>query len=174
MRTSADPWGATDRWAEQAQTAPQAGLQAMFLDQRLYLGEGVLQKVDRASMAHGLEVRSPFLDHEFVELASRLPPKALWRGRQTKVLMRQMLEKKLPEAILKRPKKGFGTPIGPWLKGPCADLLGDLDQRLEGLLHPEPIRKIIREHQTGSRDHRRRLWTLLVLSRWANGPWGPH
>jgi asparagine synthase (glutamine-hydrolysing) len=173
LRESGDPWTATDQWSEAAMSAPQAGLQAMYLDQRLYLGEGVLQKVDRASMAHGLEVRSPFLDHEFVDLASRLPIKALWRGRQTKVLMRQMLASKLPEAILKRPKKGFSTPIGPWLKGPCAGLLEDLDSRLEGLLHPEPVRQIVREHRDGTRDHRRRLWTLLVLSRWARGPWGP-
>ena len=168
-----DPWGATDKWAAQSSLAPQPGQQAMFLDQRLYLAEGVLQKVDRASMAHGLEVRSPFLDHDLVDLASRLPQKALWRGHQSKVLMRKMLENKLPTEILKRPKKGFGTPVGTWLKGPCAGLLQDLENRLEGLIHPEPIRQIVREHQQGVQDHRRRLWTLLVLSRWAQGPWGP-
>lgn len=168
-----DPWGATDQWAVESARAPQPGQQAMFLDQRLYLAEGVLQKVDRASMAHGLEVRSPFLDHDLVDFASRLPQKALWRGHQSKVIMRKMLKDKLPADILKRPKKGFGTPVGTWLKGPCAGLLNDLEDRLEGLIHPEPIRQIVCEHQQGVQDHRRRLWTLLVLSRWAQGPWGP-
>ncbi len=168
-----DPWGPTNQWAAQATTAPNTGQQAMFLDQRLYLAEGVLQKVDRASMAHGLEIRSPFLDHHLVDLASRLPQKALWRGRQSKVLIRKMLEDKVPASILKRPKKGFGTPIGDWLKGPSSSLLVGLEDRLEGLLHPEPIRELIREHQQGVDDHRRRLWTLLVLSRWYQGPWGP-
>ena len=79
----------------------------MFLDQRLYLAEGVLQKVDRASMSHGLEVRSPFLDHLLVELASRLPTRSLWRGRNTKLLVRRMLSDKLPDDILKRPKKAL-------------------------------------------------------------------
>jgi len=168
-----DPWAACDRWAQIASQAPQAGLQAMFVDQRLYLAEGVLQKVDRASMAHGLEVRSPFLDHEFIDLAGRLPPKALWRGRQSKVLMRQMLKGKLPEAILKRPKKGFGTPLAAWLKGPLAPMLQDLSEQLDGLVRPEFVNRLVQEHSTGHRDHRRRLWTLLVLSRWRNGPWGP-
>jgi asparagine synthase (glutamine-hydrolysing) len=124
-------------------------------------------------MAHSLEIRSPFLDHHLVDLASRLPQKALWRGRQSKVLMRRMLEDKVPASILKRPKKGFGTPIGAWLKGPSSSLLLGLEDRLEGLLNPEPIRELIREHQQGAEDHRRRLWTLLVLSRWYQGTWGP-
>jgi asparagine synthase (glutamine-hydrolysing) len=173
LRDPGDPWGPTTQWEAHALSAPHTGQQAMFLDQRLYLAEGVLQKVDRASMAHGLEIRAPFLDHQLVDLASRLPQKALWRGRQSKVLLRKMLANKVPSAILKRPKKGFGTPIGAWLKGPSAHLLNDLAERLEGLLHPEPIRTLVREHQQGTRDHRRRLWTLLVLSRWVQGPWGP-
>lgn len=172
MREPSEPWSAVDRWTETASTLPDPALQAMFLDQRLYLAEGVLQKVDRASMAHGLEVRSPFLDHLLVELASRLPTKSLWRGRSTKVLVRRMLADKLPADILKRPKKGFGTPLGSWLKGPCRPLLDELDSSLEAFLHPAPIRQWVQEHLDGHRDHRRRLWTLLVLSRWANGPWG--
>lgn len=173
MRSPATPWGAVDRWSETAKQITQPGLQAMFLDQRLYLAEGVLQKVDRASMAHGLEVRSPFLDHHIVDLASRLPAKSLWRGRTTKVLMRRMLANRLPQHILERPKKGFGTPIGSWLRGPCSDLLENIEAPLEGLLHPEPILKWVQEHRDGHRDHRRRLWTLLVLGRWLQGPWGP-
>ena len=147
LECPATPWGAVDRWSETAKQITQPGLQAMFLDQRLYLAEGVLQKVDRASMAHGLEVRSPFLDHHIVDLASRLPAKSLWRGRTTKVLMRRMLANRLPQHILERPKKGFGTPIGSWLRGPCSDLLENIEAPLEGLLHPEPILKWVQEHR---------------------------
>ncbi|MEC7241993.1 MAG: asparagine synthase (glutamine-hydrolyzing) [Myxococcota bacterium] len=172
MREPATPWSAVDRWSSPAAGISDRALQAMFLDQRLYLAEGVLQKVDRASMSHGLEVRSPFLDHLLVELASRLPTRSLWRGRNTKLLVRRMLSDKLPDDILKRPKKGFGTPLGSWLKGPCRNLLEDLDASLESILDPEPIQRWVREHLNGHRDHRRRLWTLLVLSRWLNGPWG--
>jgi asparagine synthase (glutamine-hydrolysing) len=146
----------------------------MYLDQRLYLAEGVLQKVDRASMAHGLEIRSPFLDHVFVDLASRLPIKSLWRGSKTKILMRKMLAKELPKSILQRPKKGFGTPLGDWFRGPSKSLLKHLEEPLEPWLRPEPIRQWVQEHSEGHRDHRRRLWTLLVLSQWIQGPWGPH
>jgi asparagine synthase (glutamine-hydrolysing) len=172
MREPATPWSAVDRWSSPAAGISDRALQAMFLDQRLYLAEGVLQKVDRASMSHGLEVRSPFLDHLLVELASRLPTRSLWRGRNTKLLVRRMLSDKLPDDILKRPKKGFGPPLGSWLKGPCRNLLEDLDASLESILNPEPIQRRVREHLNGHRDHRRRLWTLLVLSRWLNGPWG--
>lgn len=172
MKAPCSPWQAVERWTPQVSEITDPSLQAMYLDQRLYLAEGVLQKVDRASMAHGLEVRSPFLDHLLIDLSSRLPTKSLWRGRNTKLLVRRMLADKLPSDILKRPKKGFGTPLGSWLKGPCRPLLDGLDASLEGILHPEPIRGWIREHLEGHRDHRRRLWTLLVLSRWLNGPWG--
>ncbi len=166
------PWSVVDRWGEKVRDASPVA-QAMYLDQRLYLAEGVLQKVDRASMAHGLEVRSPFCHHELVELAARMPPRAHTRGRGTKTLLRRAVADLLPKELVERPKKGFGTPLGPWLAGPCTGLLDDLPERLSGFLEGAPVRALISAHRDGEQDHRRRLWSLLVLSRWIHGPWGP-
>lgn len=169
-RASEAMWEEVDRWALAAPDDDPVA-RAMFLDQRMYLGEGVLAKVDRASMLCALEVRSPFLDHRLVELAADIPPALHLRGRRTKALLRDALAQDLPPELLNRPKKGFGTPVGPWLAGPCSGLLDGLPEALDGVVRPEPVRALIREH--GRRDHRRRLWTLLVLARWWHGPYGP-
>ena len=145
----------------------------MFLDQRLYLAEGVLAKADRAAMLNSLELRSPFLDHRLAEVAAALPPGSFVRPGRTKILLRDAVADLLPPALRDRPKKGFGTPLGPWLKGPCRGLLTDLPERLEGIVDVTAARGLIAEHHAGRRDHRRRLWSLLILSRWWHGPWGP-
>jgi len=167
------PWNTVDQWAEGLSSLQNPVAKAMFLDQRLYLAEGVLQKVDRASMAHSLEVRSPFLDHNLVELAAHMPTSAHLKKTHTKVPLRKAVADLLPTSLVNRPKKGFGTPIGPWLAGPQSGLLNALPDLLEGLLEPQPVRTLIQEHQQGAQDHRRRLWSLLILSRWWRGPWGP-
>lgn len=166
-------------WDEvDAHARPSAGLpavcRAMALDQRLYLGDGVLVKVDRASQAHGVEVRTPFLDYRFVELAASVPVGFKLRGRTSKAVWKQATRTWLPAAVLNRPKKGFGTPVGPWLRGPLAPLLRGLEEVLEPWLPPEQVRGWIREHRQGRADHRRRLWSGLVLARWLQGPWGPY
>lgn len=168
-------WDTVAAHAQAAEAGPAADAvsRAMYLDQRLYLSAGVLVKVDRASMAHGVEVRSPFLDYRLVELAADIPADMKVRGRQTKVVLRHAVSEWLPEATVNRKKKGFGSPVGPWLRGPCADLLDGLPEQVEGLLPPDAVRACIAAHADGRADHRRRLWSALVLARWRTGEWGP-
>ncbi|MFH1469339.1 MAG: asparagine synthase (glutamine-hydrolyzing) [Pseudomonadota bacterium] len=168
----ADPWREVDvHGAAFAGDDPRCT--AMALDQRLYLGDGVLVKVDRASMASSVEVRTPFLDHHLVSLAADCPVEHKLGLRTTKKAWRQAVRHLLPVDLLDRPKKGFGTPLGPWLRGPCTHLLDDLPERVEAWMPPEQVRRLIAEHRAGRADHRRRLWTLLVLGRWLHGTWGP-
>ncbi|MBK9645727.1 MAG: asparagine synthase (glutamine-hydrolyzing) [Deltaproteobacteria bacterium] len=166
-------WDVVDAWAEAAAAAPEVAGRAMYLNQRLYLGEGVLTKVDRASMLSSVEARAPFLCHRLVALAADIPVAAHLRGGQTKALLRRSVAELLPPALTKRPKKGFGAPLGPWLAGPMRGLLDGLDDALAGLIDGELVRRLVREHTQGQADHRRRLWTLLILARWSHGPWGP-
>ncbi len=146
---------------------------AMALDQRLYMGDGVLVKVDRASQANSVEVRTPFLNHEFVALAARCPAGLKLQHRNTKQVWRHAVRHILPQALLDRPKKGFGTPVGPWLRGPLKSLLDDLPERVEPWFPPARTERLIRDHLDGTANHRRRLWTLMILGRWLHGPWGP-
>ncbi|MCK6523346.1 asparagine synthase (glutamine-hydrolyzing) [Myxococcota bacterium] len=166
-------WDVVDAWAEAADAAPDLVGRAMYLDQRLYLGEGVLMKVDRASMLSSVEARAPFLCHRLVGLAADIPVAAHLRGGQTKALLRRAVAELLPPALTRRPKKGFGAPLGPWLAGPMRRLLDGLDEALDGLIDGGTVRRLVQEHVSGRADHRRRLWTLLVLARWRRGPWGP-
>ena len=167
-----DPWSTVDRWgAEVRDLDPRDA--AMWLDQRLYLGEGVLTKADRASMLHSIELRSPFLDHHLVQLAASLPLKHKVRRRETKVLLRKALAPFVPHTIAKRPKKGFGVPLSAWLAGPHRGLLDALPEQVDGLVAPDAVRAVVREHLDGHRDNRRRLWTLICLATWRRGPWGP-
>ena len=167
-----DPWREVDAQGRLLEGLEPACM-AMALDQRLYMGDGVLVKVDRASQANSVEVRTPFLNHGFVALAAACPAGLKVRGRTTKLVWRRAVRHILPPALLDRPKKGFGTPVGPWLRGPLAYLLDDLAERVEPWLPPDGVQRLIREHQAGAMDHRRRLWSLLILGRWLHGPWGP-
>ena len=167
-----EAWAVVDEAAESLAGLP-AHCTAMALDRRFYLGEGVLAKVDRASQAHGVEVRSPFLDHRFVELAARVPSGLKLGIHSTKAIWRRAHHHLLPRELLRMPKKGFGTPVGPWLKGSCTHLLEGLEDRTRDWVDPAAVRRWKEEHLSGAADHRRRLWTLLVLAAWAEGPWGP-
>ncbi len=160
-----DIWSPVDTHADAARGTDPVS-RAMYLDQRLYLADGVLVKVDRASMAHGVEVRSPFLDHTVVELAADMPIGMKLRGRTGKVVLKEAVRDLLPPETLARKKKGFGTPIGQWLRGPLRHLLEGLPDALGDLVPPDAMRAHIRAHQEGSADHRRRLWAALMLARW--------
>jgi asparagine synthase (glutamine-hydrolysing) len=164
-------WSEVDAVAEGL--SGDAVARAMALDQRLYLGDGVLTKVDRAAQGQGVEVRSPFLNHRFVELAAQIPTGLKVGPRKTKVVWRKSVEDLLPPAVMKRPKKGFGTPLGLWLKGPCTHLLDGLPDAVAPWLKPDAVAGWIAAHRSGEADNRRRLWTLLMLARWLDGPWGP-
>lgn len=146
-----------------------------FLDFSLYLPDEVLVKVDRATMAVGLEAREPLLDHRIVEFAARLPDAALLTHPQGKGPLRAALHKRLPPSLFERPKRGFGGPIGGWLRTGLRDLLQDAltpaKVRAQGVFHPEIIAHMVQAHLSGKRDLGHHLWDALVLSLWldANG-----
>jgi len=135
---------------------------------RYYLGDCLLVKTDRASMAHGLEIRSPFLDSKIISFAMQLPMREKVKGRQTKFFLKQALRGIVPEEILKRPKQGFAPPISEWFRGPLrADLEASLDSlcNRRGLMNESVLRRILAEHLSGKWDHRRKLWVLHALDR---------
>jgi len=145
---------------------------AMVADLLTYLPGDLLVKVDLASMAHGLECRSPFLDHRVVELALALPlrRKLLLRRGRSKVVLKQAFADLLPPAIRDRPKMGFGVPIDRWFRGALKDelraVLLDPVALGRGLFRPEAVTALIEEHAHGRRDHAYRLWALLMLELW--------
>jgi asparagine synthase (glutamine-hydrolysing) len=144
----------------------------LWYDLTGYLPDDILVKVDRAAMAVSLETRVPFLDRGILDLAWRLPLSAKLRGGQTKWVLRQVLERHVPAALVERPKMGFGLPIGSWLRGMLApwaeDLLSERRLRDQGLLDPVPIRRAWDLHRTGRRDLGYELWDVLVLQSWLN------
>ena len=153
--------------------APSAqGLERMlYLDLKGYLGEGVLMKTDRASMACSLEVRVPLLDRRVVELAASLPMGLKLHGLTTKYVLKRALAGALPRETLARPKKGFGIPLGHWFRGALRPLVREVCGadaiRRGGLFRPETVERLLAEHESGQRDHRKKLYTLLAFQLWA-------
>ena len=143
---------------------------SLALYQDTYLPDDILTKVDRASMACGLEVRAPFLDAGLVDSVEALPSSYKYGRRVTKRLLKRAASGRLPATILERPKKGFGIPVARWLRGPLAPLLDRLlgPDRLarQGLFRPEEVARRVAEHRAGVRDHRKPLWTLLMFQLW--------
>jgi asparagine synthase (glutamine-hydrolysing) len=141
-----------------------------------YLPDDILTKVDRAAMAVSLETRVPFLDRGVLDLAWRLPLDMKLRAGRTKWVLRQVLERHVPAALVERPKMGFGLPIGSWLRGvlaPWAEhLLDEGRLRGQGLLDPVPVRRAWELHRTGRRDLGYELWDVLVLQSWLDR-WSP-
>jgi asparagine synthase (glutamine-hydrolysing) len=119
------------------------------------------------AMAHGLEVRSPFLDHELAELALRIPPRQVVRGLSLKRVLRDAVRDLLPADILHRRKHGFGVPLDRWFRTDLAGYVqGQLcsnDSRVNQHLRPDAVRELVAEHQAGAADHGHALWTLLTL-----------
>jgi len=142
----------------------------MYKDTIKYLPDDILVKVDRATMAHSLESRIPFLDHRVVEYAWRLPLSVKYRNGQGKWILRQVLNKYVPEKYFDRPKMGFGVPMGSWLSGPLRDwgeaLLDENCIRQQGYLNAAVIRKKWAEHTQGKRDWHSQLWGVLVFQAW--------
>ena len=137
---------------------------------KFYLAGRTLVKMDRATMATGLEARAPFLDHTFAALACSVPARLKVTGWTTKALLRRALAGRVPDAILQRRKQGFGVPIGPWLRGPLRPLLEDVLHRDRlrrvGLFSAEAVDRLVREHVEGEQNHQRSLWALLAFELW--------
>jgi asparagine synthase (glutamine-hydrolysing) len=142
----------------------------MRFDMATYLPDDLLVKSDRASMAASLEVRLPFLAFPVVEFALSLPIHLKIKGSTTKVLLRKAAASYLPEKIVKRPKKGFGIPVGKWIKDefkPVVDeLLSESFIRRQSLFNWSYVSQMLQEHNQGRVDRRKELWTLLMFQWW--------
>jgi asparagine synthase (glutamine-hydrolysing) len=138
-----------------------------YLDYKTYLPGDILTKVDRASMAHGLEVRGPFLDYELVDWVSGLPEGWKLRGSQGKHVLTRALDRYLPREVLHRKKMGFAVPIQKWFRGPLRQRLRDtlLGERLAatGIFDPTVLARLLEQHESGRRDHSPALWSLLMF-----------
>ena len=137
-----------------------------YIDTHTYLVGDINTKVDRASMAHSLEVREPLMDHEIVEWLATLPSNLKMRGGESKFLLKKAMEPLLPHDIMYRPKMGFAVPLARWFRGPLRErvrgalLAGPLAE--SGMFDPGTVRQMVEQHENGSRDHSTPLWTLLM------------
>jgi asparagine synthase (glutamine-hydrolysing) len=165
----ADPF-AGFREAYSACTSPDPVDRALYVDVKTYLVDDILTKVDRMSMAVSLESREPLLDHKLLEFAATIPSSLKLKNGQGKYLLRRLLARRVPRSIVDRPKRGFEAPIGEWLRGPLAPMADALllDGRLKGrgVFDERAVARIWREHREGVRDHRHRLWSLVMLELW--------
>ena len=146
----------------------------MYCDAVSYLPGDILCKVDRATMAHGLEVRIPFLDHRVAALAARIPIDMKISGGTGKNILRQMLFRLLPASLFTRPKAGFSVPVGAWLKGPLRPWAEEMLARdrldREGLLDGAMIERRWRDHLAGRMDGTFSLWAVLMFQAWSQAP----
>jgi asparagine synthase (glutamine-hydrolysing) len=138
-----------------------------YLDMKTYLVGDILTKVDRASMAHALEVREPLLDHELMGWVSGLPTDLKLRGTEGKFLFKKALEPYLPQEVLYRKKMGFSVPLAEWFRGPLKDKVRHavLGERLlgTGMFNRDYLIELLDHHQSGRRDYSVALWTLLMF-----------
>jgi asparagine synthase (glutamine-hydrolysing) len=142
----------------------------LYADQTSYLPGDLLVKIDRMTMAHSLEGRSPLLDHEVVAFAAQLPQSVKFRHNCTKHLLKKLLGRSFPAPFVHRRKMGFGVPLADWFR---TDLRPLLQVRIaesalceSDLLRREPVETLFVQHQTGRYDHANCLWSFLVLEEW--------
>jgi asparagine synthase (glutamine-hydrolysing) len=142
----------------------------LWLDQRFYLTDDILYKCDRMSMAHSLEVRPPFLDHRLIEFANSLPEDLKVRDGSLKWILRELMRRKLPPAVITRPKEGFDIPTHAWFRGVLKPLLLDTINektvRESGLFHDGAVERMIQNHLKRRTNAGYQLWGLLTLFLW--------
>ena len=151
--------------------------QMQYADLRTYLPDDILVKVDRASMLNSLEVRAPFLDHTFLELMASVPPQLRWRGGSGKRLLKRALRGLVPDAVLDRPKMGFGIPLNEWVQGGLAsyaeEVFSDPSARAGGIVDAEAVLGQLRRYRKGAgHNELTALWPLLMLELWNQGEGG--
>jgi len=138
-----------------------------YIDLKTYLVGDILTKVDRASMAHSLEVRVPFLDHRFIEWAFKLNSASNLAQGVGKLILKKTLEPYLPEDVLYRKKMGFAVPLADWFRGPLKQKLQDdvLSERMlnSGIFNAQQLQKLVNEHLSGLKDNSSALWTLMMF-----------
>ena len=144
--------------------------QLLYLNMKTYLLDDLLVKMDRCSMAHGLEARSPFLDRELMEYVFQLPDDMKLRWGRTKVVLRRAFADLLPAAIQRRRKMGFGVPLRAWFTSDLQDYVRDLllapGARLRAHVNHAYVRRLVEAHLAGEADYSHRLWTLLTFEVW--------
>lgn len=142
----------------------------LYLYMRTYMMDQVLVKVDRASMANSLEVRTPFLDTNVVEFVNSLPYSYKYKNFQVKYILKKLMKDKLPKNIIRRSKKGFGIPLGKWLKEDlrefCNSVLSKKSNDKIGLFNFEYIDRLKSDHFSGQKDNRKFLWNLIIFFLW--------
>ncbi len=142
----------------------------LWFDQKFFLPDDILMKVDRMSMAHSVEVRPPFLDHRIVEFADSLPPHFKMRGSKQKVILRELMKSKLPPAVTRRKKVGLDFPAHEWLRGPLRELLLDTlasaEARYSDVFHFDAIQRCLEAHMSRRANLGYNLWGLLMLFLW--------
>lgn len=162
-------YSSLDVFAQHAEAAgtddPLALIQ--YIDYKTWLVGDINTKVDRASMAHSLEVREPLLDHELIEWLATLPNRHKIDGGEGKALLKRAMEPMLPHDVLYRPKMGFSVPLASWLRGPLAERAREAvtgDRLLgTGLFKPERLRQLYDQHQAGTSDHATPLWMFVMF-----------
>ena len=146
--------------------------QIQYLDLKTYLVGDINTKVDRASMAHSLEVREPLMDHPLVEWLATLPNDMKIKGQEGKYLLKKAMEPRLPNEVLYRPKMGFAVPLARWFRGPLRDRVRDaLSSEVmadTGMFDMDTLRRMVDDHQSGRRDYSAPLWTLMMFERFAS------
>src|SRR5262249_42466535 len=142
-----------------------------YVETKTYLVGDLLTKVDRASMAHGLEVRVPFLDHVLMEYAARIPAAYKLRDGVTKYIVKQAFRDRLPAEALARPKMGFSMPLAAWFRNELKDLVEERvfarGATLADWFDMRPLHEWWAEHQAGVHDYAPLFWCLLVWESWA-------
>jgi len=140
------------------------------VDVNLYLPDDLLVKMDVATMAYGLEARSPLLDHKFMEFVARLPSSFKLKGRTKKYIFKKALGGLVPDKILNRPKMGFGVPLDRWFRNELKDFayetLRSSQARSRGYFRPESVQKLLDDHCSNRANHQHLLWNLLMLELW--------